>query len=180
MSKSRLQVVGSHRCAGFKGPRAGEWLASHGLQVPVEPNSWTWSVGAGTSKSVVLARLGYSEFFLGEDAGAELISDLAEGSRENCRDVFPVMREDAHFVLSGAEASDVLAQVCNVDFHRFPPSERRVVMALMIGVSVLVIPQDSHGESKFRIWCDPSFKYYIKESLKAVVVDCGGVYEEVR
>ena len=55
--------------------------------------------------------------------------------------VYPVLRSDAGFVLSGRGSFDVLAQVCNVNFADLPPATNTVIMTLMVGVSVLVIPR---------------------------------------
>jgi hypothetical protein len=49
-------------------------------------------------------------------------------------------------------------------------------MTLMIGVSVLVVPQAAGPKSLYRIWCDPTFAPYLEESLGTVVGDCGGSY----
>jgi hypothetical protein len=47
-------------------------------------------------------------------------------------------------------------------------------MTSMIGVSVLVIPQDSGPKLWYRIWCDPTFAPYLGGSLATVVIECGG------
>jgi hypothetical protein len=41
-------------------------------------------------------------------------------------------------------------------------------MTLMIGVSVLVMPQERDG-LVYRIWCDPSFGSYLKSELENMV-----------
>ena len=64
--------------------------------------------------------------------------------------------------------TDVLAQVCNVNFGAL--GSRPVVMTLMVGVGVLVLPQQTPDDGAiYRIWCDPSFGTYLLETLEAVV-----------
>ena len=42
-------------------------------------------------------------------------------------------------------------------------------MTLMVGVSVLVLPQRHPDGAIYRIWCDPSFGKYLWETLEEVV-----------
>jgi sarcosine oxidase subunit gamma len=90
--------------------------------------------------------------------------------------VYPVAREDWRFDLAGERVHDVLAQVCNVNFAALRLDAHPLVMTLMIGVSVLVVPQ---GGRQYAIWCDPTFGPYVSESLGAVVTECGGSYTGV-
>jgi len=82
-------------------------------------------------------------------------------------------------LLSGQGSLDVLAQVCNVNFADLALDSHPVIMTSMIGVSVLVVPQDSGAERQYRIWCDPTFGPYLEESLGTVVSECGGSYRGV-
>jgi hypothetical protein len=54
-----------------------------------------------------------------------------------------------------------------------------ISMTLMIGVAVLVVPENTAGGRRYRIWCDPTFGPYLGESLGAVVLECGGRYTGV-
>jgi sarcosine oxidase subunit gamma len=111
--------------------------------------------------------------------------------------VYPVIREDWAFLLGGEGVHEVLAQVCNVNFAALPLDSHPVIMTLMIGVAVLVVPQNEPGQQRataergdavgrgvaagrrYRIWCDPTFGPYMSESLGAVVIECGGSYRGV-
>jgi sarcosine oxidase subunit gamma len=42
-------------------------------------------------------------------------------------------------------------------------------MTLMIGVSVLVLPQVTDDGMVYRIWCDPSFGSYLQSELEQLV-----------
>jgi hypothetical protein len=50
-------------------------------------------------------------------------------------------------------------------------------MTLMIGVAVLVVPQETGHGTRHLIWCDPTFGPYLGESVGTVVVECGGTVE---
>ncbi len=159
---------------GMKGPRAAEWLVAQGLGVPMAPNSWTRSSGA-----VLVARLGQSEFFLEDAPAGTTLRGIAPALAAHPPGVYPVLREDAAFELSGAGVHDVLAQVCNVNFAELALDSHPVIMTLMIGVAVLVVPesmQEGHGAGRrHRFWCDPTFGPYLSEALAVVVAECGGI-----
>lgn len=154
---------------GIKGPRAAELLGELGLAVPARPNSWAPLRTQDRDDSVnVVARLGFTEFFIeerGEATGVEALAQLARGAG-----AYPVLREDTALVVGGERAPDALAQVCNVDFAALDLAQRPVVMTLMVGVGVLVLPQFSQQDGAvYRIWCDPGFGPYLSQTLEEVV-----------
>ena len=175
----------THRVrVGLKGPRAPEWLEELGCVLPALSNSWR---AIHDQSDSIIARLGSTEFFLEESLPGAFVAQVSDALRAPVEGVYSVLREDRAFVLSGIEADDVLAQVCNVEFKRVSRSERHVVMTMMIGIAVLVIPQDGKwGQSPFsdeqemgivpaanggcyRIWCDPSYGDYLWSSLQDVM-----------
>jgi len=169
---------------GLKGPGAADWLLAQGIGVPPAPNTW---LGPATpdDETLLVARLGSSEFFLEDSAGGSVLAAIEPKPGAHPPGVYPVLREDVSWLLTGAGVVDVLAQVCNVDFAALDLTHRPVIMTLMIGVAVLVVPQ-AGGEAfgrgasaNFRIWCDPTFGPYLGESLGEVVRECGGNYRGV-
>jgi len=160
---------------GLKGPRAAEWLRAQGIELPMAPNTWAAAgpLAAQTDANFV-ARLGSSEFFLEDDAGAIGLARLARDLDRPAPGVYPVLREDVEFALAGDAAHEVLAQVCNVNFAALALDSHPVIMTLMIGVAVLIVPQAVAQGRRYRIWCDPTFGHYMGESLGKVVADCGG------
>jgi sarcosine oxidase, subunit gamma len=166
-------VEGSVRL-GVKGPRAAEWLTTHGVVLPMAPNSWTLSTAPGDSASLLVARLGTAEFFLEDASAGTLPQGMLPALAQNPPGVYPVLREDATFQLSGDGVHDVLAQVCNVNFAGLALQSRPAIMTLMIGVAVLVVPQEIDAERRYRIWCDPTFGPSLSENLGLVVVEGGG------
>jgi len=164
---------------GMKGPRAAEWLTGRSVALPAAPNSWIDSTAAGNSTHLLVARLGSAEFFLEDAAQGSLLQGIRRGLEENPPGVYPVLREDAVFQLSGDGVHDVLAQVCNVNFAALSLDSRPVIMTLMLGVAVLVVPQDPDISGRdtgrrYRIWCDPTFSPFLGEAVGGVVVECGG------
>lgn len=154
---------------GLKGPRAAEWLIAQGIVLPMAANSWAHS------DALLVARLGASEFFLEDAADGSGLTGISLKLAARPPGVYPVLREDSAFQLSGDGVHDVLAQVCNVEFAGLVLNSHPVIMTLMIGVAVLVVPQEFGAERRYRIWCDPTLGASLSENLGAVVVDCGGI-----
>jgi len=127
----------------------------------------------------IVARLGATEFFLEEPSAGRTLPHLAQSLRADARGVYPVLREDYALVLSGDAVHGVLAQVCNVDFASLDVGVQPVIMTLMIGVSVLVVPQMTAKGRRYRIWCDPTFGRYLGETLAALVIESGGTHTGV-
>lgn len=177
------------RC-GLKGPRAAAWLESLGIAPPSSPNTWTTSPasaaagapGATPDDALLVARLGSSEFFLEDGVGltelrrVEPLGRIEHDPAAHPPGVYPVLRADAAFLLSGQGSLDVLAQVCNVNFGDLALDSRPLIMTLMIGVAVLVVPQVWGAECRYRIWCDPTFGHFMGESIGMVVRESGGNY----
>jgi hypothetical protein len=160
---------------GLKGPRAAEWLIAQDIVLPMAANSWVHSDAGGGSGELLVARLGAAEFFLEDAADGYRLAGISLKLKARPPGVYPVLREDCAFQLSGDGVHDVLAQVCNVEFAGLVLDSHPVIMTLMIGVAVLIVPQESGAERRYRIWCDPTFGLSLCENLEAVVVDCGGI-----
>ncbi len=159
------------RRAGVKGPRAAEALQQLGLAVPGRPNCWMPLRAHDRDDSWnVVGRLGYTEFFIEERGEAQGITALEQLIAGGFAGAYPVLREDTAIVVGGESATDVLAQVCNVDFGALDLTQRPVVMTLMVGVGVLVVPQYQPDDGAiYRIWCDPSYGTYLWQTLEEVV-----------
>ncbi|HEV7607911.1 MAG TPA: hypothetical protein VGO61_11270 [Steroidobacteraceae bacterium] len=159
------------RRAGVKGPRAAEALKQLGLAVPPRANTWApLRVQDRDDSWNVVGRLGVTEFFIEERGEATGVAALEQLTAGDFAGAYPVLREDTAIVLGGEAAHDVLAQVCNVNFAALDLAQRPVLMTLMVGVGVLVLPQRSLDDGAiYRIWCDPSFGPYLRETLEEVV-----------
>src|SRR5271170_2379340 len=93
---------------GFKGPRAPEWLVARGIALPMMPNTWTHSDDTLGSDALLVARLGTGEFFLEDGPAGTTLKGLSPALDEHPRGVYPVLREDWAFHLSGERVHDVL------------------------------------------------------------------------
>jgi sarcosine oxidase, subunit gamma len=178
MSALEFNVEDSSARLGLKGPGAPDWLAAQGIALPGSPNSWVRSPAprdTAEAPPLLVARLGQLEFFLEQDAAGTALQRLSTALGASPPGVYPVLREDFAFQLSGEGVHDALAQVCNVNFAALNLDSRPVIMTLMIGVAVLVVPEQSGGSRRYRFWCDPTFGPYLSETLGAVVVECGGI-----
>jgi sarcosine oxidase subunit gamma len=170
---------GRARC-GVKGPRAAEWLTMQGLVVPTVLNTWAHAAtgghqaAVGQDDSALIARLGTSEFFMDDVEGSQTLNRIAAGARAQ-NGVYPVLREDAAFVIRGEGVHEVLAQVCNVNFAGLALESNPVIMTLMIGVAVLVVPESTGTGRRYAIWCDPTFGSYLEHELAAIVCECSAV-----
>ncbi len=162
---------------GCKGPRAADWLAAHGIMTP--PRANTWTAARDGERELLVARLGASEFFVESDVDARTDGAVVTAARDlatHPAGVYPVLREDWCLALSGAACDDVLMQVCNVQFAALDLRDCPVIMTLMVGVAVLVVPQSAaDGTRCYRIWCDPTFGVYLSETLRAIVLESGGI-----
>jgi sarcosine oxidase, subunit gamma len=175
VSTLALKLLAQRDRLGLKGPRAAEWLAAHGIVLPMTPNTWTHSEETPAAEALLVARLGAAEFFLEDAAGGATLKRVSQSLDTQPPGVYPVLREDWGFHLGGEGVHEVLSQVCNVNFAALSPDSHPLIMTLMIGVAVLVVPQNG----QYRIWCDPTFGPYLGESLGAVVNECGGSYTGV-
>lgn len=149
---------------GLKGPRAAGWLADSGLMVPSRPNSWAPLPTGG-----LIARLAESEFFI-EDDSADHIAPLLENAPQQ---VYAVPRHDTAISLAGKRVNDVLLQTCSVDFASIT-AQGVLLITSMIGVPVLVVPQNRNRLPLVRIWVDPTFGPYLWHSLLEIVEELGG------
>ena len=174
MSALILELLGGRVQFGCKGPRAAEWLAGQGLALPERANTY----GAAPDQPLV-ARLGWSEFFVEQGATGHIVRRLAAALAASPAGVYPVLREDWAMRLHGAQAEDLLAQVCSVEFAALDPAAHPVIMTLMVGVAVLIVPVQSGAVRHYRIWCDPTYGPYLRDALRGVVVECGGTYSGV-
>jgi sarcosine oxidase subunit gamma len=178
MSSLQLDLENHAVRLGLKGPRAAEWLASQGAAVPAGPNCWQ-RVSYGAARHLLVARLGHTEFFLEDGEGGAALATLETALAGEPGGVYPVLREDFAFQMSGAGVDEALAQVCNVNFAGLDLASRPLIMTLMIGVAVLAVPEGEGDARQYRFWCDPTFGPSLSEALGTVVVECGGIVRGV-
>ena len=152
---------------GIKGPAADTWLGERSMPVPTN----IYDI-ASCDDGSRLVRLGDDEFFIEQHPAGSRVGGLTSDLTSPVSGVYPVWREDATFVLTGASAGEVLAQTCGVDMGRV--DRDRLIMTRVAGVSCSILPQMLGELSCYRLWLDPSFAASMWETLTEIVVDLGG------
>lgn len=155
---------------GVKGPDASRWLEERGIDVPEKANSWTTAPdGRG-----LVARLGRNEFLVEDSPEGSVTDGLGDVLDSSVPGIYPVLRQDAAFVLAGGRSEDVMRQVCGVDFDSLDQEARPVVLTRVAIISAVVLPQVQDGIQIYRIWCDAPYGMYLWEEISAIVVEFGG------
>jgi sarcosine oxidase, subunit gamma len=152
---------------GVKGPGAEAWLRGREIDLPPATYDTRTLADGG-----LMVRLGPGEFLLEAGAAGELLAHLAAGLAEAPGGVFCVERQDATFLLSGARAVEVLAQLCSIDFRSAPP--RRLILTRAGGVNCGVLPDAAAEVPVFRIWVDPTYAVALWEVLAEIGEELGG------
>jgi sarcosine oxidase subunit gamma len=170
--KERLGLcdVSALKRFGVKGPNAHRWLGDRGVEVPELANSWsTLSDGRG-----LVARLGRSEFLVEDGPDGSITEELGDSMNSGARGIYPVVRQDAAFALTGERAGEVMLQVCGVDFGALDYEARPVVLTRVAVISAVVLPRVEGETRTFRIWCSSPYGIYLWEELRKIVEEFGG------
>jgi sarcosine oxidase subunit gamma len=155
---------------GVKGPNAHRWLLDRGVEVPEPANSWLpLSDGRG-----LVARLGRSEFLVEDGPGGSIAEEVGDSLNSGTRGIYPVVRQDAAFTLTGERAGEVMLQVCGVDFGALDYEARPVVLTRVAVISAVVLPRVEGETRTFRIWCSSAYGIYLWEELRKIVEEIGG------
>jgi sarcosine oxidase subunit alpha len=152
---------------GVRGLQAAAWLRGQGLDVPSELYDTR-----GLPDGGLITRVGRNEFLLEGGIGGETIRVVAESLGAGTVDAYPVVRQEATFLLVGRRVRDVLAQTCALDFGELPP--RRLVYTRIAGVSSAILPSDLGGIPAYRLWVDPSYAADLWQSLATIVQELNG------
>ena len=151
---------------GLKGPGAEGWLREHGILIPAAVYDTSPLGEAG-----FLVRLGAADFLL-EGGFGEALAPLAADLDRAPPGVHRVERQDACFLLTGARAPEVLAQVCSIDFRTAAP--RRLVLTRAAAINCGVLPDPLGDVPLFRLWVDFTYGVYFWEALAGIAEELGG------
>ena len=170
--KERLAIcdVSALSRFGVKGPNAPEWLGSHGIDVPEAANSWS---RLPDGQGLVL-RLGRSEFLVEDGPRGGVVDNLGGSLNSGSRGLYPVMRQDAAFLLTGERSGEVMLQVCGIDFDSVDYGARPVFSTRVAVTSAVVVPLVEEGVRSFRLWCSYPYGAYLWGELNAIVGEYGG------
>jgi sarcosine oxidase subunit gamma len=151
---------------GVRGPAAEDWLRGH--QVDVLPAVYdTRPLDGG-----LIARLGASDFLMEGGVSGNLLGQLAVELDRSPPRVYRVERQDATFVLAGARAGAVLAQLCSLDFSVAAP--RRLLLTRVGGVNCAILPDAVGDVLLYRLWVDCTYAVFLWEVLATIVRELGG------
>lgn len=156
---SALEVVETTQVLriGLKGPQAAEWLQQQGLLLP---EAWHWLEHQG----LLLCRLGTSEFVIEAGLDHAMMPTLYAQLQQAVVGVYPVMRYDASWLLSGPALHDVMAELCALDWTH-ETATQRVCMASFGGINATLIQVATEGYQCVRVWCDASYRDYVQQLL---------------
>ena len=173
MSNPIVQAASERARFGCKGSNAPAWLSSLGLDVPSCINEWRQSPDGH-----LVAQLGLSEFlveaFASQQTAQRIARQISEPSQRQSG-LIAVPRQDHVLDISGSHSTELLAQICNVDFrpHARTATETTgsVILTMMMGVATTVVPRQAAGGLVFTLWIDPSFATYFNENLMKIIHD---------
>jgi sarcosine oxidase subunit gamma len=155
---------------GVKGPNASGWLRDHGVDVPGSANSWSrLPDGQG-----LILRLGSNEFLVEGGPRGSVVESLGGSLDSGARGLYPVLRQDASFLLTGARAGEVMLQVCGIDFDCVDYGARPLFLTRVAVISAVVLPWVEEGTRGFRLWCSYPYGLYLWEELNEIVGEFGG------
>jgi sarcosine oxidase subunit gamma len=155
------------RC-GLKGPDSVAWLTAEGIEVP-EINCWGPLPDGG-----LVARLGKTEFLVEDASAGTRVAGLAAALAAPPAGVYPVLRQDASFALTGSALDALLRQTCNVNFKTLDIKARQLALTSMVGVPVVISPREMAGQAGYRLWCDGTYGAYLWQTLFGIAVELGG------
>ena len=156
---SALEVVETTQVLriGLKGPQAAEWLQQQGL---VLPEAWHWLEHQG----LLLCRLGTSEFVIEAGLDHATMPTLYAQLQQSVAGVYPVIRYDASWLLSGPALHAVMAELCALDWAH-ETATQRVCMTTFGGINATLIQVATEGYQCVRVWCDASYRDYVQQLL---------------
>jgi len=158
---------------GFRGSDAAEYLRARGYRLPERPNQ-----AQPQDDGCLVARLSQSEYLLLgslRDAGSRIQQEEARWQLGDSAN-YLLPRQDSHawLLLTGEQASEVMAKLCGVDLRAeaFPPGSVAQTSAARINVIVINAPQ---GELPcLQILCDRASASYFWDALLDAMAEFDG------
>jgi sarcosine oxidase subunit gamma len=149
-----------------KGPAAEEFLKRQHLTVPAE----VYEVQQLGQDGLTI-RTGGVEFFLESGPRDDTVSVIAETLGRGGEGVYPVLRQDASFLLSGSRALEVLVQTCGINFRE---TGQQFVMSRIAGVSCGILLRELNNVPVYQLWLDFTYGPYLWDQLLGIVRELNG------
>lgn len=150
----------------LKGPDAAELLRASDVVVPPRIYDSGPLKGGG-----ICARTGAMEFFIEDGWHGNAIARLRDDIKERAAGVLPVWRQDISLMISGSDATTLLAQVCSFNFSA---AGEQFVMTQVAGVSCSVLRRDRAGLPVWQLWADGTYGSYLWQTLVEIARELGG------
>lgn len=154
---------------GVKGSQAAHWLVSQNRHIPDRPNSWLLDNG------ILVLRLGSTEFLIEDQSFSNTACyQFNQDLQINSGGVYPVLRADAAFVVSGREVPTMLAELCKLDFSEKALIPKQLMMTQLADISVTIVAEMINSELMIRLWCDGTYGAYLWRVLHQLAQELGG------
>jgi sarcosine oxidase subunit gamma len=88
--------------------------------------------------------------------------------------VYPVLRQDASLAMTGTLLQTLLRQTCNLNFKALDLATRPLALTTMVGVAVVIVPDEVAGQPFYRIWFDGTYGGYLWQTLIDIASEQGG------
>ena len=159
---------------GFKGAETIAWLRNQGVEIG-DRNNEGWLQPGGE----LVARLADNEVLILGDLGAEgkLCERLGHGwSFDTAPRCYPVPRGESYawVVVSGQNASAMLAKLCGVDLRPGKFAQRAVAQTSLARMTVIVIRHDLGATPAFCLLFDSASADYLWSCLRDAMSEFGG------
>lgn len=147
---------------GVTGKGAADWLQKHTIEVPHQANHWLSAYG-----QYVVLRLGNHSFLIewldqANSVMQGVVSALKKDSgHEN--GLYQVPRADGCFQIDGAQAAQLLSQLCRLDLS-VVLEDNALAMTQIADIAAVIIKVTGEQHC-YRIWFDISYKAYLLETI---------------
>ncbi|HVA45078.1 MAG TPA: glycine cleavage T C-terminal barrel domain-containing protein [Pirellulales bacterium] len=166
-SKLELRDVSELARIVIKGPAAADLLRQHGIGVPMRVYQFQSLADDG-----LVVRTGATEFFIEDSWQSSVVARLRAAFKAHLPGVLPVWRQDLSLLISGSEATTLLAQVASCNFR---DSGETFVMTQLASVSCSVLARPRQGLPTWQIWADGTYGPYLWETLTAIAASAARI-----
>lgn len=149
---------------GLRGAASYEWFTAHGLAVP-EINR-----AVVDASGMVMFRLGRNDIAIsGNGDGPMSVSAIAAAwSKAEGRKGYDAFRRDswAHIVVSGPGATDLMAELTDVDLRDKSLPADAVAQTRLLHVDTIIVRTDAAGVPGYELFFDIASRAYVLEGIQ--------------
>ena len=149
---------------GLRGTGSYDWLSVHGFPVP-EINH-----AVVNASGMLMFRLGRNDIAIsGNSEGPLGVAATAEAwSKAEGRNGFDAYRRDswAHIVVSGPAATELMAELTDVDLRDKSLPALTVAQTRLLHVDTIIVRTDLAGVPGYELFCDIASRAYVLEGIQ--------------